>query len=65
MAYRWPIKAGDRVAIAAHTDSWMRGRRYGKVEDIMINEEGTRSFLVVYDEHHSEWLSGEDLLGAV
>lgn len=29
--YRFPIKTGDRVAIAPHLDLWMRGVRYGNV----------------------------------
>lgn len=34
MPYRYPIRTGDRVALAPHTDQWAQGQRFGVVEAV-------------------------------
>lgn len=60
--YRFPIKNGDRVALAPHTDLWMAGCRYGTVTS--INREG-RFYFVDLDTGRNVTLDESDLLGAV
>ena len=63
MTYHTPIKVGDRVALAPHTDLWMAGHRYGTVERIA---NVTRPFLyhVRVSPNAVYWLPMDDLLGA-
>lgn len=64
MTYHTPIKVGDRVALAPHLDLWMQGVRFGQVIESVPNEEGGTMYLI---EHGigTDWIMGEDLLGAV
>lgn len=68
--YRTPIVTGDRVALAPHTDLWMQGARFGRCEDIVINEEGYLRYLVDVSLPGEQtgvmvWLDHDDLMGAV
>lgn len=66
MPYRFPINAGDRVALAPHLDLWMAGIRYGDVGKITRSHKtGERIYRVDYGAGRFTWLSGDDLLGAI
>lgn len=69
MTYHFPIKDGDRVALAPHLDLWMAGARYGDARESMLNEEGQRRWLVAVQYPNGNrvlvWLDADDLLGAV
>ena len=64
MAYHFPIKVGDRVALAPHLDLWMQGQRYGTVEDIEVID-GTTFYTLRLSPVVCVLVKGEDLLGAV
>jgi hypothetical protein len=58
--------AGDRVALAPHTDEWMRGARFGHVTS--VGGEGMvsgRFYFLDLDRGGNVTLLADDLLGAV
>lgn len=65
--YRFPIKNGDRVALAPHLDLWMAGCRYGTVTrrgiDSRPNPE--KFYRITLDTGREVTLLESDLLGAV
>jgi hypothetical protein len=63
--YRFPIKDGDRVALAPHLDLWMAGIRFGWVNHQLVDEGGTRRYRVFCNHNTSFWATADDLLGAV
>lgn len=65
MPYRFPIKVGDRVALAPHTDLWMAGCRYGTVTSINEGLTGGRFYFTDLDTGRNVTLEESDLLGAV
>jgi hypothetical protein len=66
MPYHFPIKVGDRVALAPHHDLWMAGCRYGNVTRTGVAEAtGRRWHLVTLDTGREVALEESDLLGAV
>lgn len=62
MPYRFPIRTGDRVAIAPHHDLWMAGCRYATVTSVNYAD---RYYPVTLDTGRLVTLSQDDLLGAV
>lgn len=68
--YRFPIRIGDRVALAPHTDLWIAGCRYGRVthsgtyDGLDTSREG-RVYWVTLDTGRSVTLLESSLLGAV
>lgn len=67
MTYRFPMVAGDRVALAPHLDLFMAGVRYGTVTEVTPEPRlfGARRYLVTSDNGIGHWLGADDLLGAV
>lgn len=65
MTYRLPIVAGDRVALAPHTDLWMRGVRFGIVTSIQEGLVGGRFYFVDLPGGRNVTFEADDLLGAV
>lgn len=63
--YRWPVFVGDRVAIAPHTDLWMRGVRFGHVCDRVLDPETGDILFAVATGSTVVNLHKDDLLGAV
>jgi len=59
------IAVGKRVALAPHTDWWMKGTRYGECIDTDVNERGGTMYLIKFDHRNSAWLGEADLLGAL
>lgn len=65
--YHFPIRVGDRVALAPHLDLWMAGVRFGTVVEEYRGETTTR-YLVDHGEgvaDRAAWIDADDLLGAV
>lgn len=66
MPYLFPILVNDRVALAPHTDDWMRGSRFGTVVERSRNSEGVLRYCIRldYSTEHG-WFTDDDLLGTV
>lgn len=66
MPYHFPIKTGDRVALAPHLDLWMAGCRFGTVTSVGgEGSMGGRFYFVDLDTGRNVTLNESDLLGAV
>lgn len=65
MTYRWPIKTGDRVAIAPHHDLWMAGCRFGTVTSAQESLASEPFYFIDLDTGRNVTLAKSDLLGAV
>lgn len=66
MTYRFPIRVGDRVAIAPHHDLWMAGCRFGTVTSVGgADSMAGRFYFIDLDTGRNVTLNEADLLGAV
>lgn len=65
MTYRFPIRVGDRVAIAPHHDLWMAGCRFGTVRPGNTGTTDPRVHVIRLDTGRDLIMHEDDLLGAV
>lgn len=67
MTYRFPIRKGDRVALAPHTDLWMAGCRFGTVTSVVdaMSTMSERYYYVELDTGLNTGITESDLLGAL
>lgn len=66
MTFRFPIRVGQRVALAPHLDLWMAGVRYGTCVSIDTALNGQTVYTVQYGRRdQTVGLLAEDLLGGM